>query len=68
MAPPKAPKAPKAPKEAKPKSRGALRLAEAVGATKARNRSSDLIKLQDQFEAFVKKLKSLVIVLKQHHG
>ena len=66
--PPKAPKAPKPPKETKPKSRGALRLAENVGLSKAKNTSADLIKLQEQYHAFVKKLKVLVEVLKQHHG
>lgn len=59
---------PKQSKDPKPKSRVAVRLKEAVGASKARNRSADLVKLKDQFYAFVKKLKGLIIVLKTHHG
>lgn len=56
------------PKEVKPKSRAVVRLKEAVGASKARNRSADLTKLQDQYHAFVKQLKGLLVVLRNHHG
>jgi len=62
------PKAPKPPKESKPKSRASLRFAENLGVSKAKNRSSDLVKLEAQYHAFVENLKSLVAVLKQHHG
>ncbi|CAB9499679.1 expressed unknown protein [Seminavis robusta] len=54
-------------KAAPAKSRYATRMKEAVGAAKARNRSSDLVKLNDAYVAFTKKLKGLIIVLKDHH-
>jgi hypothetical protein len=54
-------------KDKTPKSRVAVRLKEAVGAAKARNKSADLLKLKEQYLAFTKKLKNLTVVLKNHH-
>lgn len=59
---------PAKPKDTKPKSRVTVRLKEAVGASKARNRSADLVKLTDQYHAFLKKVKGLLVVLRNHHG
>jgi len=55
-------------KQPKPKTRIAVQLKESMGVSKARNRSADLVKLQEQFFGFVKTIKALIVVLKQHHG
>ncbi len=50
------------------KSRVGLRLKEAIGGSKSLNRSADLVALTERYQAFVKKVQSLIIALKNQHG